>query len=147
MDDFDTLRAHYTYFSRFPTRWMDNDVYGHVNNAVYYSYFDTVVMEFLIRKCGLDIHNDPVIGYAVASSCQYLAPITHPADVDAGFRVNRLGNSSVEYGIGIFLVNEDRAAAFGTFTHAFVDRATDSAVAIPSPIRQVLEGALAQRPG
>jgi len=125
---------------------MDNDVYGHVNNAVYYSYFDTLVMEFLINECGLDMHKDPIIGYAVASGCQYLAPITHPAIVDAGFRVNRLGNSSVEYGIGIFLENENRAVAFGTFTHAFVDRTTDSAVAIPSQIRQVLEGALAQRP-
>lgn len=137
-------RRNYHYFSEISTRWIDNDIYGHINNVVYYQFFDTVSNLFLIERCGLDIHNDPVIAYIVASSCQYLAPISHPASIHAGFRVNRLGNSSVEYGIAIFDGEHDQAAAWGTYTHVFVDRHLQRPAQIPEMIRQGLQSVLAR---
>tara|TARA_B110000114_G_scaffold176973_1_gene208235 strand:+ start:253 stop:630 length:378 start_codon:yes stop_codon:yes gene_type:complete len=121
---------------------MDNDIYGHVNNVVYYSYFDSVANKYLIEKGGLDIQNAQVIGFVVASSCEYKSPIAYPEKIEAGFRVNKLGNSSVEYGIAIFKKGAPAPSAVGTFTHVFVDRGTDSAVPIPSDIRQALEAVL-----
>ena len=141
MDQPQAQRDHYAYFSRITTRWMDNDIYGHVNNVTYYSYFDTVANEFLIKKGGLNIQDAPVVGFVVASQCQYLAPVAHPSVIEAGFRVNRLGNSSVEYGIAIFEEGKDNASAFGSFTHVFVDRTTNSSVSIPTGIRAALEAA------
>lgn len=143
MDQPQAQRGHYTYFSRITTRWMDNDIYGHVNNVTYYSYFDTVANEFLIEKGGLDIQTASIVGFVVASQCQYLAPIAHPSVIEAGFRVNRLGNSSVEYGIAIFEKGRDNASAFGSFTHVFVDRTTNRSVSIPASIREALEAAAA----
>ena len=128
----------YRYFHTIETRWMDNDIYGHVNNVVYYSYFDSVANKFLIEEGGLDIHRAEVIGFVVASSCQYRSPIAYPDKIDAGFRVNKLGNSSVEYGIAIFKQGAETASAVGTFTHVFVDRASDKSVAIPAEIRAAL---------
>ncbi|CAI8328623.1 acyl-CoA thioesterase [Porticoccaceae bacterium] len=135
-------RSDYKYFTDITTRWMDNDIYGHVNNTVYYSYFDSVANNYLIEKGGLDIHKAQVIGFVVASSCQYKSPVAYPDLLEAGFRVNRLGNSSVEYGIGIFKKGEPTASAHGTFTHVFVDRATDKSMAIPQSIRAALEAVL-----
>jgi len=132
-------RAGYEYFAEITTRWMDNDIYGHVNNVVYYSYFDSVANQFLIERGGLDIQTAEVIGFVVASSCEYKSPVAYPELLDAGFRVNRLGNSSVEYGIGIFKQGQQSASAYGTFTHVFVDRATDKSVPIPAQIRLALE--------
>lgn len=132
-------RAGYEYFAEITTRWMDNDIYGHVNNVVYYSYFDSVANQFLIERGGLDIQTAEVIGFVVASSCEYKSPVAYPELLDAGFRVNRLGNSSVEYGIGIFKLGQQSASAYGTFTHVFVDRATDKSVPIPAQIRLALE--------
>mgnify|MGYP003340045633 CR=1 FL=1 len=135
-------RSHYPYYTSITTRWMDNDIYGHINNVTYYSFFDTVANDYLIHQGGLDIHNADTVGYIVASSCQYHASISHPANIEAGFRVNRLGNSSVEYGIGIFREGEALASANGTFTHVFVDRATDRATPIPDQLRAALAAAM-----
>lgn len=142
MSDFDTNRQNYAFFSPIHTRWADNDIYGHINNVTYYSYFDTVANNFLIEHGGLNIQQANVVGFVVASNCQYLAPIAHPTLINAGFRVNRLGNSSVEYGIGIFAGEQQTAAAHGTFTHVFVNRQTDKACPIPETMRSALESAL-----
>ena len=138
----DDQRASYRYFTDITTRWMDNDIYGHVNNVVYYSYFDSVANKYLIEEGGLDIKNSQVVGFVVASNCQYTSPIAYPQAIEAGLRVNRLGNSSVEYGIGIFQQGSFVASAMGTFTHVFVDRSTDKPVAIPASIRSALEAVL-----
>ncbi|MDC0053781.1 acyl-CoA thioesterase [Gammaproteobacteria bacterium] len=138
----DDQRASYRYFNDITTRWMDNDIYGHVNNVVYYSYFDSVANKYLIEEGGLDIKNSQVVGFVVASNCQYTSPIAYPQAIEAGLRVNRLGNSSVEYGIGIFQQGCSVASAMGTFTHVFVDRSTDKPVAIPASIRSALEAVL-----
>lgn len=138
----DDQRASYRYFTDITTRWMDNDIYGHVNNVVYYSYFDSVANKYLIEEGGLDIKNSQVVGFVVASNCQYTSPIAYPQAIEAGLRVNRLGNSSVEYGIGIFQQDSSVVSAMGTFTHVFVDRSTDKPVAIPASIRSALETVL-----
>jgi acyl-CoA thioester hydrolase len=133
------LREDYGYFTEITTRWMDNDIYGHVNNVVYYSYFDSVANQYLIAEGGLDIHSDRIIGFVVASNCQYKSPIAYPEVISAGLRVNKLGNSSVEYGIAIFQQSAQIASATGTFTHVFVDRDTNKSVPIPATIRTALE--------
>ena len=135
-------RSGYKYFADIITRWMDNDIYGHVNNVVYYSYFDSVANQYLIEQGGLDIHSAEIIGFVVASSCEYKSPVAYPQKLEAGFRVNRLGNSSVEYGIGIFVQGQAEASAQGTFTHVFVDRNSDKSVPIPAQIRAALEAVL-----
>ncbi|MDH4180663.1 MAG: acyl-CoA thioesterase [Betaproteobacteria bacterium] len=131
-------RARYRHFLAIPTRWHDNDAYGHVNNVVYYAWFDTVVNEHLIRVGGLDIAADPVVGLVVETSCRYHRSLAFPDAVEAGLRVERLGNSSVVYGIGIFRAGEDAAAASGRFVHVWVDRATQRPVRIPDRIRAAL---------
>lgn len=138
----DDQRASYRYFTDITTRWMDNDIYGHVNNVVYYSYFDSVANKYLIEEGGLDIKNSQVVGFVVASNCQYTSPIAYPQAIEAGLRVNRLGNSSVEYGIGIFQQDSSVVSAMGTFTHVFVDRSSAKPVAIPASIRSALEAVL-----
>lgn len=128
----------YRYFVPITTRWMDNDVYGHVNNVTYYSYFDTVANHFLIREGGLDIHTSPVIGLVVESKCSYLAPVAYPDELRAGLRVDKLTNRSVTYGVAIFYGASDEAVAHGYFVHVFVDREARNAVPIPDPIRRAL---------
>jgi len=128
-------RASYGWFMPITTRWLDNDIYGHINNVHYYSYFDTVANSYLIRECGLDIHGGDTIGYIVHSQCFYKSGISFPEAIEGGFRVNKLGNSSVEYGIGIFRTGESTACAHGTFTHVFVNRANERPVAIQDPMR------------
>ena len=132
-------RGDYRHFLTIPTRWMDNDAYGHVNNVTYYSYFDTVVNEHLINAGGLDIASDPVVGYVVETQCLYRKPLTFPDAVDAGMRVVKLGTSSVTYEIGIFRQGDDDAAATGRFVHVWVDRQTQRPAPIPSRIRAALE--------
>jgi acyl-CoA thioester hydrolase len=132
-------RADFPHFLSIPTRWMDNDVYGHVNNVVYYSYFDTVINEYLIREGGLDIHDGSVVGYCVESQCRYLAPLAFPETIAAGLRVAHLGKSSVRYEIALFRAGEDAPAATGWFVHVFVARPDDRPTAIPPPIRACLE--------
>jgi len=132
-------RAAYPHFRTIPTRWMDNDVYGHVNNVVYYSYFDTVVNQYLIEQGALDIERSKVVGLVVETACQYLAPVTFPDIITAGLRVARLGNSSVRYEIGIFRNNEAAAAAQGHFIHVYVDRTTRRPAQLPVTLRTALE--------
>jgi len=132
-------RADYPHFLAIPTRWMDNDVYGHVNNVVYYSYFDTVINEHLIRAGGLDIDHGSVVGYCVESQCRYLAPLAFPEIIDAGLRVAHLGNSSVRYEIALFRQGEEAPAAVGYFVHVFVGRDDVKPTAIPPAIRACLE--------
>ena len=129
----------YSYFLPITTRWIDNDVYGHVNNVVYYSYFDTVANHYLIHEGGLDIEHSPVIGLVVASNCQYHEPLAYPEALRGGLRVDRIGLRSVTYGIGIFREQAEQASAHGQFTHVFVNRATRRSTAIPESLRQALE--------
>jgi len=131
-------RQDFLLFQPVSTRWMDNDVYGHVNNVTYYSYFDTAVNQYLISDGGLDIRNSPVIGYVVSSSCQYFGPVAYPDALEVGLRVDRLGNSSVQYGIGLFRAGEEQIRALGQFVHVFVDRETEKSVPIPDRLRAAL---------
>ena len=133
------LRAAYRHFQRIPTRWMDNDVYGHVNNVVYYSYFDTVVNQYLIEQAALVIESSPIIGLVVETQCNYFSSITFPDVVHAGLRVAKLGNSSVRYEIGLFTNDEKRAAAQGHFVHVYVDRASRQSSHVPAAMRTALE--------
>ena len=132
-------RARYPHFLTIPTRWMDNDIFGHVNNVVYYSYFDTVINAYLIDPGGLDIHDGPVVGVCAESTCRYRAAFAFPEPVEAGLRVGHLGRSSVRYEIGLFKAGEDEAAAEGHFVHVFVDREARTPVPIPEGIRKALE--------
>jgi acyl-CoA thioester hydrolase len=131
-------RRDYGHWLAIPTRWMDNDVYGHVNNVVYYSYFDTVINAYLIDAGGLDIEKSPVIGLCVESQCRYFQPLTFPDRVDAGLRVGRLGTSSVRYEVGLFKAGDEAPAASGHFVHVFVDRAGRRPTPIPEPMRAAL---------
>jgi len=126
-------------FLAIPMRWMDNDIYGHVNNVVYYSYFDTVINEFLITHGHLDIAASEAIGLCVESTCRFHHELAFPETIDAGLRVEKLGTSSVRYAIGLFRQNEFSPAASGHFVHVFVDRATRKPTPIPAAIRTALE--------
>lgn len=132
-------REDYRVFYPITTRWSDNDIYGHVNNVTYYSYFDSAANRYLIERGGLDISDGRIVGYVVNSGCQYHAPVTYPEPIEAGLRVDRLGNSSVQYGIAIFREGEQRAAAHGHFVHVFVERAENRSVPIPENLRRALE--------
>jgi len=131
-------RAAYRHFLTIPTRWMDNDSYGHVNNVTYYSYFDTAVNEHLIRAGGLDIRASPAVGLVVETRCRFHASLSFPEHVDAGLRVARLGSSSVTYEIGIFRQGDDAPAASGRFVHVWVDRVTQRPTPVPASIRAAL---------
>jgi acyl-CoA thioester hydrolase len=133
-------RNAYPRFRPIPTRWADNDIYGHVNNAAYYGFFDTAVNGFLIEEAGLDIHGGSVIGLVVETGCNYFAALAYPETVEAGVRVARIGNSSVTYQIGLFREGEDEPAAQGHFVHVYVDRETRRPVSLPEAMRQALEG-------
>jgi acyl-CoA thioester hydrolase len=132
-------RDQYLYFLPLTTRWKDNDVYGHVNNVEYYSYFDTVINTYLIREGGLDIHHGPAIGLCAESHCKFLGELVFPETIEAGLRVEHLGNSSVRYGIGLFRQGHDAPAAEGWFVHVFVDRGTRRSVPLPSVLRETLQ--------
>jgi acyl-CoA thioester hydrolase len=132
-------RGDYRHFVTIPTRWMDNDIYGHVNNVTYYSYFDTVINSYLIAEGGLDIRRSPVIGIAAESQCRFRRPFSFPEPIEAGLRVAHLGNSSTRYEVGLFGAGEPDARAEGYFVHVFVDRRTNTPVPIPQTIRAALE--------
>ena len=132
-------RTAYSHFLSIPTRWMDNDVYRHVNNVVYYSYFDTAVNHYLMSEGVLDIETSTVIGLVVETACQYFSPIAFPDVVDAGLRVARLGNSSVRYEVGIFRNGAVSASAQGHFVHVYVDRTTGRPTALPEALRTALQ--------
>jgi len=128
-------RGAYRWFARIPTRWMDNDTYGHVNNATYYSYFDTAVNVHLIEACGLDIHNAAAIGVVVETSCRFHRSLAFPETIEAGLRVVRLGNTSVTYELALFRQGEDTPAASGSFVHVWVDRVSQRPVPVPASVR------------
>lgn len=132
-------RGDFRCFRAIATRWMDNDVYGHVNNVVYYSYFDTAVNGYLIDAGVLDIHAGPVIGLVVETQCRYFAPLVFPQPIEAGLRVASLGRSSVRYEVGLFAHGDVKSAAHGHFVHVYVDRATRRPVDLPAALRQALE--------
>jgi acyl-CoA thioester hydrolase len=132
-------RASYRAFRPITSRWMDNDVYGHVNNVVYYSWFDTAVNAHLIEHNALDIHHGEVIGLVVETQCSYFAPLAFPQTIHAGIRVARLGTSSVRYEVGLFAEGADTCAARGHFVHVYVDRATRRPVPLPLALKTVLE--------
>src|SRR5215467_1924890 len=132
-------RAAFPHLAEITTRWMDNDVYGHVNNVVYYSFFDTAVNGHLIRAGCLDVQASAVVGLVVETQCQYFKSIAFPDVVHAGIRVARLGTSSVRYEIGLFANDDDGAAAQGHFVHVYVDRATNRPVPIPDRTRHALQ--------
>jgi acyl-CoA thioester hydrolase len=132
------MRVDYPHFLPIPTRWMDNDVYGHVNNVVYYSYFDTAVNAYLIAEGGLDIHAGPVIGVVVETQCRFARSFCFPETVEAGLRVTRLGTSSVRYEIGLFSRGRQDASAQGHFVHVFVERDGRRPHPIPEQIRAAL---------
>lgn len=133
------VRADFPHFLSIPTRWEDCDSYGHVNNVVYYSYFDTAVTDHLIRAGGLEPRESPVIGVVVETRCQFRQELSFPDTVDAGIRVMHLGNSSVRYEIGLFRAGEDAPAAFGHFVHVWIDRQTRKPESVPGPVRRALE--------
>lgn len=135
----DPRSADYPYWNAITTRWMDNDAYAHVNNVQYYSFFDTVVTQWLIEQGGLDPYGGDVIGLCAESRCEFHAPLTFPETISAGLRVGQLGGSSVRYEIALYSERGEQAAATGHFLHVFVDRTTRRSVAIPDGLRSKLE--------
>jgi acyl-CoA thioester hydrolase len=133
-------RASFTRLRAIPTRWMDNDHYGHVNNVAYYSFFDTAVNGFLIEATGVDIRDLPAIGIVAESSCRFVSAVSFPDTIQAGLTIERLGTSSIVYGIALFRNDEDTPCAVGRFAHVYVDRTTRRPVPIPGVIRTVAAG-------
>lgn len=132
-------RADYAHLTVIDTRWMDNDAYGHVNNVVYYSFFDTAVNRWLIERGVLDIAGSEAIGLVVETQCRYASPITFPDRVTAGIRVVHLGRSSVRYELALFRNEDEAPAATGHFVHVYVDRTSRTSVPIPDAVRRALE--------
>ena len=132
-------RTAYKVFRTLGTRWMDNDAYGHVNNVVYYSWFDTAVNAYLIEQGVLDIHHGETIGLVIETQCNYFSPLAFPQTVEAGIRVARLGSSSVRYEVGLFAQGEPLTAAKGHFIHVYVDKQTRRPVPLPFNLKTVLE--------
>ncbi|SDF75615.1 acyl-CoA thioester hydrolase [Lentzea fradiae] len=133
------MRESYRHWQRIPTRWADNDVYGHVNNVVHYAFMDTVINTWLIAS-GLDIHEGAEIGLCVESHCNYRASVSFPDALDAGLRIGHLGRSSVRYEVGFFREGDDDVVAEGHFVHVFVDRTTRKPAEIPAHLRTAMEG-------
>ncbi|MBI2307482.1 MAG: acyl-CoA thioesterase [Rhodocyclales bacterium] len=131
-------RADYRHFRVIPTRWMDNDIYGHVNNVNYYSYFDTAVNQYLIERGVLDIHQGETVGFVVETSCSYFRPLAFPDAVAAGIRVAKIGTSSIRYEVGLFRNDDEEIAAAGHFVHVYVDRESGKPVPVPEATRQAL---------
>ncbi len=134
-----TRRAAYRHFTAIATRWGDNDAYGHVNNVVYYAYFDTAVNRYLIEHGALDIAASASVGLVVETRCTYFSPLAFPDTVHVGLKVTQLGRSSVRYEIGVFSNDDDTAAAVGQFVHVYVDRASQRPVPLPDAVRAVLQ--------
>lgn len=134
-----TTRSDYKHFTPIQTRWMDNDVYAHVNNVVYYSFFDTIVNAYLVGEGALNIEKSDVIGLVVETHCSYFAPIAFPETIEGALRVAKIGNSSVRYEIGIFKQDADMPAAEGHFVHVYVDRESRRPAELPPALRKALE--------
>ena len=138
MREYPDLKRDYAFFYKISTRWKDNDVYGHVNNVVYYEYFDTAVNKWLIENQLLDYKNGDQIGYIVQSGCSYFSPISHPSDLKVGIKVSKIGKSSVVYGVGIFLEKNDSASAQGYFTHVYVSRKSQKSIKLKNDFKTKL---------
>lgn len=136
-------RKNFPHFLSIPTRWMDQDPYGHINNVQYYSFFDTAVNEHLIRNAGLDVRTTREVGLVVETQCSFMKELNFPRTVHAGIRVTKLGNSSITYEIGLFRDDEEDAAALGRFVHVYVDRERQETVRIPDRVREAVEPLLA----
>ena len=132
-------RSDYSYFKNITTRWADNDIYGHINNVVYYSYFDTLANQYLIEFADFNPVSAPVIGVIVHSNFNYIKAIAYPDKIEAGLTVKKLGRSSVTYGIGVFRQGESAACAYGEFVHVFVNRKNNLPMSIPTKIRESLQ--------
>lgn len=132
-------RSDYAVWRTLATRWADNDVYGHINNAAYYGFFDTAVNSHLIESGVLDIHDGEVIGLVVETGCSYFAPLAYPQDIEIGLRVAHLGNSSVRYELGLFETGQDTPAAEGHFVHVYVTREARKPASLTPPMRQILQ--------
>ncbi|MCA1326077.1 acyl-CoA thioesterase [Herbaspirillum sp. alder98] len=139
----DTPRSAFPCFVTLATRWMDNDIYGHVNNVHYYSYFDTAVNGFLVEKGVLDIHHGEIVAFVVETGCTYFGPVAFPDTVSIGFRVIKIGNSSVRYQLALYRNEDPLPAAAGHFTHVYVERASGRPCLVPDAVREVLAGAVA----
>ncbi|CAG2141005.1 1,4-dihydroxy-2-naphthoyl-CoA hydrolase [compost metagenome] len=134
----DATRADYPHLASVQTRWMDNDVYGHVNNVTYYSYFDTAVNQYLIERGVLDTHGGRVVGLVVDTGCSYFRSLAFPDRLQIGVRVSKLGNSSVRYEVAVFREGEEVVCAAGHFVHVYVDRKSNRPVSVPNETRQAL---------
>ena len=135
-------RAEFVAFEDVHSRWMDNDAYGHINNVVYYSFFDTAVNRYLIERNVLDIAKSETIGLVIETQCKYFSSIAYPDMIHVGLKVAHLGNSSVKYEVAIFANDDDIASALGHFVHVYVDRQTNKPTPIPQNVRVVLQGLL-----
>ena len=134
-----TNRSDYNYFSKMSTRWNDNDIYGHLNNVIYYEFFDTAVNKWLINNDLIDIKNGNNIGLIVQSGCNYFSSFEYPEDIDAGIRVTKIGNSSVRYEVGLFQPNDDLASADGFFIHVYVDRVSKKPITLDYEFKKKLD--------
>jgi acyl-CoA thioester hydrolase len=133
-------RADFVAFEEIHSRWMDNDAYGHINNVVYYSFFDTAVNRYLIERNVLDVLKSEAIGFVIETQCKYFSPIAYPDLVHVGLKVTHLGNSSVKYEVAIFKNDDDVASAAGSFVHVYVNRSTNKPTPIPQDVREILTG-------
>jgi acyl-CoA thioester hydrolase len=133
-----TLRSAYRHFTAMPTRWGDNDSYAHVNNVVYYSFFDSAVNRHLIERGVLDIATSTIVGLVIETRCTFFSMMGFPDIVNVGMKVVHLGNSSVRYEIALFRNDDEQASAVGQFVHVYVDRSSNRPVAVPAPVREVL---------
>ncbi|ANF81941.1 thioesterase [Acinetobacter sp. NCu2D-2] len=136
-------RQQYNFFLPIQTRWADNDMFGHVNNVTYYSYFDTAANALLIEKAGFKPQYSPSIGLVVSSNCQFNQELSYPEIIEVGVAIQKLGQSSITYDLAIFKLGHDDAAAQGNFVHVFVDRTTRKSTAISNEMRSALEDFLA----
>ena len=133
------LREDYQKFYPLSTRWMDNDMFGHINNVVYYSFFDTAVTHFLIETGILRLKNNPIVFYVVHTSCNFITSLSYPEEIEAGIMLKKIGKTSITYGVSVFKKGTISAAAYGEFIHVLVDRNSNKATPIPEDIRQKIK--------
>jgi acyl-CoA thioester hydrolase len=133
-------RSDFVAFEEIHSRWMDNDVYGHINNVVYYSFFDTAVNRYLIERNALNVLKSDAIGFVIETQCKYFSPIAYPDMIHVGLKVIHLGNSSVKYEVAIFKNDDDAASAAGSFVHVYVNRSSNKPTPIPQNVREILAG-------
>ena len=131
-------REDYQKFYPLSTRWMDNDMFGHINNVVYYSFFDTAVTRFLVETGCLSLKNNPIVFYVIHTSCNYITGLSYPDEIEAGIMLKKIGKTSITYGVSVFKKGANSAAAYGEFIHVLVDRKSNKSTPIPEKIRQII---------